>query len=88
MALLLRKDEQAWLLTSDRGHHEFDRIWFMPLPNLAHEGPRYILKAGVAKLGGIELMHCGITDKSAILEWSDGRRSEIPRSYFQMTWRV
>lgn len=88
MALLLRKDEQAWLLTSDRGHHEFDRIWFMPLPHREHEGPRYILKAGVAKLGGIELMHCGITDKSAILEWSDGRRSEIPRSYFQMTWRV
>lgn len=52
------------------------------------EGPRYIVKAGEGRLGGIQLMHCVIGVNGADLEWSDGRRSHLPRDYFQLTWRV
>jgi hypothetical protein len=88
LALLLRKDEHAWLLTSDCGHHEFDRVFYMTLKGREHEGPRYILKAGVGKLGGLELTHCAVDADGATLTWADGRRSQIPRTYFQYTWRA
>lgn len=86
LALLLRKDEHAWLLTSDRGHHEFDRVFYMTLKGREEEGPRYILKAGVAKLGGLELMGCDLDESGATLSWSDGRKSHIPRSYYQYSY--
>lgn len=88
LALLLRKDEQAWLLTSDRGHHEFDRVFYMVTKDREAEGARYILRAGQARLGGIELLGIDLDERGAHLSWSDGRRSEIPRSYYQYSYAV
>ena len=76
--LLMRQGEQAWLLTSDGGNHEFARIFYI-------EG-RYRLRDGNGRLGPYELLHAAIDERGAHLTWTKGRKSFIPRDWFQLTW--
>lgn len=84
-ALLLKQGEQTWLLTSDDGNHEFARVFWM---DPKKEGqPRYILRDGGARLGKSELLHIAVDNDGAHLTWSGGRYSQIPRDWYQLTWK-
>jgi hypothetical protein len=88
LSLLMRQGEQAWLLAADGGNHEYANIRFMkPKSAPAAEGPRYIVKEGANRLGGVSLEHIEVDERGAWLSWTQGYRTHIPSDYFQLTWR-
>lgn len=84
--LLMKQGEQAWLLTSDGGNHEFARCFW--LAKSEEETPRYRVGAGGnARLGPHTLEHVEIDARGARLSWEGGRKSWIPADWFQLTYR-
>jgi hypothetical protein len=81
----MRQGEQAWLLGGARGNHEYANIRFQRVKD--EPQPKYIVKDGASKLGGIELLHVAVTHEGAYLEWTEDFRTFIPRDFFQLTWR-
>jgi hypothetical protein len=82
--LLMRSGEQAWLLSTDGGNHEFARVFWCDADG---KGARYRVGAGgVPRLGPFVLMQVAVDDRGAELTWSQGRKSWIPKEYYQYTW--
>ncbi len=84
--LLLRQGEQAWLLTTDGGNHEFARLFWCDTDG---KGSRYRVGQGGAPgfHGGMYMLHhVEVDERGATLTWSRGRKSWIPGDYFQFTW--
>lgn len=82
--MLMKAGEQGWLLSSGGGNHEFARLFWCD-PDA--KGARYrVGQGGDAKLGRFELLSANFGDRGADLVWSDGRRSFIPVSWYQLTW--
>ncbi len=84
--VLLRSGEQAWLCTEDAGNHEFARVFYVKTPTKPE--PHYLLREASNRLGTTYLLGCDIDGDRMRLEWTHGRVTEVPRSYFQMTYRV
>lgn len=87
LMLQVRTGEQAWLLTSDGGNHEFGRVHYF-------EG-RYRVgsKGDYGRLGPFELVACDLRPEGLEMTWAKGangenglRKSFIPKDYFQYTW--
>ena len=83
----MRQGEQAWLLSTDGGNHEFARMFWARDPNKPDEPARYrVGPAGAARLGRYDLLSVDVTAQGAHLEWAGGRHSFIPADWFQFTW--
>lgn len=83
--LLMKQGEQAWLLTSDGGNHEFARVFWMAV---REEEARYrVGQGGNARLGPHVLEAVDIDARGARLSWEGGRKSWIPADWFQLTYR-
>lgn len=81
--LLMRQGEQAWLLSGGAGNHEFARLFYCD----DGKGLRYrVGQGGAPKLGPFELLAVDIDERGAHLSWSQGRKSLIPRDWYQLTW--
>ncbi len=84
LMLLMRQGEQAWLLTTDGGSHEFARVFWCDQDG---KGARYrVGQGGAPKLGRFDLLHVAVDARGATLTWSGDRKSWIPADYFQYTW--
>lgn len=68
-----------FLVTTDRGNHEFGKVFY--------QNGKYNVRDGYAKLGGSTLVGCELDTQGATLRWSCGRISEIPRGWYQVTYR-
>lgn len=82
----MKQGEQAWLLAGAEGNHEFARVFF--IAPKGEDAPRYILKDGKARIGPSELVHVEVAADGATLTWSCGRKSLIPKDWYQLTWRA
>lgn len=74
----MEHNRPAWLHTQD-GSHEFSRIFWL--------GDRYDLRHGFDRFGASRLIHCAVTVDAAELRWSCGRVTQIPRSWFSLTYK-
>lgn len=80
----MKQGEHAWLLSTAGGNHEFARLFWCDAEG---KGTRYrVGQGGDPKLGPHQLLHVAVDDDGARLTWSGGRKSSIPRSWFQFTW--
>lgn len=76
--LLLRQGENGWLLTADGGNHEFSKA--------RYEKGGYKLRDPNPRLGPHTLEHIAIDADGALFTWSGGRKSWLPRDWYQATW--
>lgn len=84
--LLMKQGEQAWLLSAGGGNHEFARLFWCDSDG---KGSRYRVGAGGNhKLGGFELLGADLDERGATLTWSEGRKSFIPSSWYQLTYVI
>jgi len=81
LSVLFPPDRVAWLVTADKGNHEFGRVFY-------HEG-KYRVREGFARVGGNELLHAMVDHEGTLhLTWNFNRHSSYPREWFQMSYRV
>lgn len=86
--VIVRQGEQAWFLCGAQGNHEFARLFYFD-DGKNSTGPRYFVGAGgVDRLGPSRLLHVSLDADGLTLEWSCGRRSHLPRTWIQVTYRV
>lgn len=84
--LLMKQGEQGWLLSAGGGNHEYARLFWCDSDG---KGPRYrVGMGGDPKLGRFALLGADLDEKGAALTWSDGRRSFIPSSWYQVTYVI
>lgn len=83
--LLMKQGEQGWLLAGGGGNHEFARCFFFD--DGKGGGSRYLVGLGGSnRLGVYALEHVAVDETGAHFSWSQGRKSHIPRDWFQATW--
>lgn len=81
----MKAGEQAWLLTGPQGSHEFSRLYWCGTREDAT--PQYRVVDGRNRVGQLTLEHVAIDQQGAWLTWSGGFKSQIPGSWYQLTWR-
>jgi hypothetical protein len=83
----MKQGETGWLISSNGGSHEFQRVYWAPIKRL--EGAYgYSLRDGFARLGAEDLVSADIDATGLTLGWSKGSKSWIPLNWFQFTYAV
>lgn len=85
LMLLMKSGEQAWLLAGTEGNHEFARVFFMV--KRGGTKPEYIVRDNGSRVGPSFLEHLALDGNGATLSWSCGRKSQIPKDWYQVTYR-
>ena len=81
----MKQGEQAWLLTGPAGSHEFSRVYWCGTRDDATPGYRVV--DGRGRLGQQVLEGVSVDERGANLTWTNGYRSHIPGSWYQLTYR-
>lgn len=81
----MKSGEQAWLLAGTEGNHEFARVFYMV--RRQDTEPSYIVRDNGPRVGPSTLEHVCVDQAGATLSWSCGRKSQIPKDWYQVTYR-
>lgn len=85
--LLMKSGEQAWLLAGSEGNHEFARVFYFADVKRGKTEADYFVQGQGSRVGPSFLEHVSIGDDGATLSWSCGRKSVIPKGWYQVTYR-